>query len=223
MPKILVADDDKELLDLLKLGLEHQTYEVDLAVDGVEAKELLTQNDYDVLVLDWTMPRLSGLDLCRWCRVNQKSVPILMLTGRDKIQDKVKGLDSGADDYLTKPFHFGELLPRLRALIRRCAERPSSQINVGPLTVDPDSHTALLNGVELELTPREFSILEFLAKHHGQEFNTDALISRVWASPANVSSNLVRVHIKRLRKKLASIGYPDLLVCVYRVGYKLVL
>lgn len=221
MAKILVADDDQELLTSVRQWLEHHKFIVDTAVDGNEAKEFIRQSSYDVLILDWRMPGLSGLELCQWCRSNGIALKILMLTGRDDVQDKIKGLDAGADDYLTKPFNLLELLARVKALMRRGSELLPTVISVGELTIAPDSHRVVLGGHELRLTPTEFTLLEFLARHPGQVFSADALISRNWESSAQISPDTVRVHIKRLREKFSDVGFSGLLENIHGVGYKL--
>lgn len=221
MPKILVADDDQELLSSVKQWLEHHRFIVDTALDGDETKEFIRQGGYDVLILDWSMPGPSGLELCQWCRVNGNATPILMLTGKGEVEDKVKGLNAGADDYLTKPFSLLELLARVKALMRRGGEIVSSVVTVGPLTINPDTHKVTLGEHELKLTPTEFTLLEFLAKHPDQVFSADALISRNWESSAQISPDTVRVHIKRLREKFSDVGYSGLLENIHGVGYKL--
>lgn len=223
MAKILVADDDQELVTSVKTWLEHNRYIVDTAVDGDEAKEYIRQGDYDAIVLDWSMPGLTGLEVCQWCRLNGVSTPILILTGKDEIQDKVKGLDAGADDYLTKPFSLHELVARIKALMRRGGTIAPRVVSVGPLSIDPDAHKVLVDGKELRLTPTEFSLLEFLARHPGQVFSADALISRNWETSSQISPDTVRVHIKRLREKFAEAGYEGLVENIHGVGYKLTL
>lgn len=221
MPKVLLADDDPELLQSVSAWLEHHKWNVDLASDGAEAREYMTQVQYDVLVIDWTMPEVSGIELCQWYRSRGGTTPILILTGKDEISDKEKGLDSGADDYLTKPFDLRELTARLNALMRRGKVLASRVANVGPLTIDPDAHKVLIDGKEMKLTATEFAVLEFLGRHPDQVFSAEALIGRVWKTSSEISTDTVRVYVKRLREKLESAGYPKLLVNVHGVGYKL--
>jgi two-component system response regulator QseB len=201
MPKVLLADDDKQLRSLVGDWLEHDNYNVDLACDGAECKEFLLSSSYDVLILDWTMPEITGVELCKWFRARGGSTPILMLTGKDEIADKESGFDAGVDDYLTKPFELRELTARLRALTRRGPVAASRIIQEGPLTVDPDKHTATVDGNPLTLTATEFSILEYLARHPNQVFSANALLDRVWKSSSEVSPDTVRVYIKRLRDR----------------------
>ena len=226
MPNVLIADDDSELREILKTGLEAQDFDVDLAVDGFQARQMLQEKDYDLLVLDWMMPGPTGVELCQWCRDRGSLVPILLLSGRAHVNFRVEGLDSGADDYLTKPFSYRELVVRLKALIRRCDRSETRKIRIGPLTIDPDCHSVSLNDTELRLTRKEFSILELLARYPGEPVSVDALVSRIWESPSlvppsRVSLNNVRVYVKRLRQKLQAVGQEGLLVSVYGVGYRL--
>lgn len=222
MPKVLLADDDPELLQSVSAWLQHHKFNVDLAGDGAEAREYISQIEYDVLIIDWTMPVMSGIELCQWYRSRGGTTPILMLTGKDEISDKEKGLDSGADDYLTKPFDLRELTARLNALMRRGKVLATRVAQVGPLTIDPDAHRVLVDGNEMKLTATEFSVLEFMARHPDQVFSADALIARVWKTSSEISTDTVRVYVKRLREKLDTAGYPGLLTNVHGVGYKLV-
>lgn len=222
MPKVLLADDDPELLQSVSTWLQHHKFNVDMASDGAEAREYMSQIEYDVLVIDWTMPAVSGIELCQWYRARGGTTPILILTGKDEISDKEKGLDSGADDYLTKPFDLRELLARVNALMRRGKVLATRVATVGPLTIDPDAHRVICDGKELKLTATEFSVLEFMARHPDQVFSADALIARVWKTSSDISTDTVRVYVKRLREKLEAAGHPGLLTNVHGVGYKIV-
>ncbi len=222
MPKVLLADDDPELLQSVSAWLQHHKYNVDMASDGAEAKEYMSQIEYDVLVIDWTMPSVSGIELCQWFRARGGTTPILILTGKDEISDKEKGLDSGADDYLTKPFDLRELTARLNALMRRGKVLATRVLQVGPLTIDPDAHRVMVDGGEMKLTATEFAVLEFMGRHPDQVFSADALIARVWKTSSEISTDTVRVYVKRLREKFEAVGYPGLLTNVHGVGYKLV-
>lgn len=221
MPRVLYADDDNQLRSLVSDWLENQKYEVEQAENGSTCKELLISQKFDLLILDWSMPGLTGVEICRWFRDQGGTTPVLMLTGKDLIQDKEGGYESGVDDYLTKPFDFRELAVRLAALLRRGSVAASLAVQVGPLSIDPDKHSVTINGQPLQVSPTEFSVLEFLARHPGQVFNTTALLDRVWKRSADVSPDTVRVYIRRLREKLQSAGYPDLLQNIHGVGYKL--
>ncbi len=222
MPKVLLADDDAQLRSLVGDWLTHHKFNVDAVVNGQEAKDYLTDITYDVIVLDWEMPSMTGIEIVKWFRARGGTTPILMLTGKDEIDDKEMGLDSGADDYLTKPFEMRELTARLNALLRRQAVTATRTVKVGPLVIDPSAHSAQVDGAELKLTATEFAVIEFLARHPNQVFSADALIDRVWKSSSEVSPDTVRVYIKRLREKLGASGHPDLIQNVHGVGYKMV-
>lgn len=221
MARVLVADDDEQLRALVVDWLESQKYVVESVNSGSACKELLEHESFDVMVLDWQMPGLSGVDVCRWYRSNGGTTPVLMLTAKDEIKDKELGFGAGVDDYLTKPFIMRELSARLSALLRRGTVAPSLTVEVGPLRVDPDKHVITVNGATLKVSPTEFSVLEFLARHHDQVFDAAALLDRVWKSSSDVSPDTVRVYIRRLRDKLAEAGYPTLLQNIHGVGYKL--
>jgi DNA-binding response OmpR family regulator len=222
MPKALVADDDPRILQLVTDWLEHHQFQLDTVSDGVQAQEMLGHSQYDVLIFDWDMPKMSGVELVKWYRSKGGTTPILLLTGKSSIDEKEDGFRAGADDYLTKPFDLRELSARITALLRRGNVAPTRKVQVGPLTVDPDSHSAAVNGAELKLTATEFAVLEFLSRHPNQVFSADALIGRVWPSSSEISPDTVRVYIKRLREKLTAAGQAELIQNVHGVGYKLV-
>lgn len=223
MPKVLLVDDDQRLRMNISDWLEHQRFDIDEAKNGVEAKEKLAAFSYDLVVLDWNLPDAEGIEICRWFRARGGTTPILMLTGKDMIQDKVDSFDAGVDDYLTKPFELLELSARLNALLRRGGMvAPTRTLSLGCVTIDPVGHIVKIEGKELSLTPKEFDILEFMVRHPGQVFSADTLLDRLWKSDAEVSPDTVRVYIKRLREKLEKHGRAGLLKNVHGVGYKLV-
>lgn len=223
MPKVLLVDDDTRLRINLVDWLEHQRFDVEEAKNSSEAKELLAGYSYDLIILDWNLPDGEGIEVCRWYRARGGATPILMLTGRDLVQNKVDCFDAGVDDYLTKPFELLELTARLNALLRRAATIvPSRVLNLGGLTVDPSAHIAKIDGNEVQLTPKEFDILEFFLRHPDKVFSADALLDRLWKSDAEVSPDTVRVYIKRLREKLEKHGRGGVLKNIHGVGYKLV-
>jgi DNA-binding response OmpR family regulator len=221
MPRVLVADDDDQLRGVVVDWLESQKFEVEQVNSGVAAKAVLENASFDVMILDWQMPGLSGVEVCRWFREKGGTTPVLMLTAKDEIKDKEMGFGAGVDDYLTKPFILRELSARLTALLRRGSVAASLVVEFGPLKVDPDKHLVTVNGAPIKVSPTEFSILDFLARHPGQVFNTTALLDRVWKSTADVSPDTVRVYIRRLRDKFKEAGYPELLANIHGVGYKL--
>lgn len=221
MPKLLFADDDAQLRDYVTEWLKHHNFEIDTAADGEECKEFLKSNTYDIIVLDWRMPAMTGIEVCRWFRDQDGPTPILMLTGKDEIEDKVTGFEAGVDDYLTKPFELRELTARLKALLRRGNVAPVRDMHLGPINIIPDQHRVTVDGQELKLTATEFAILEYLCRNHSNVFSAGAILGAVWNSMAEVSPDTVRVYIRRLREKLGKVGYPDLIQNVHGVGYKL--
>lgn len=220
MPKILLAEDDKETLRLTAEWLEHHQYSVDTAPDGGICRELLTSGKYDLIILDWRMPEITGLEICKWFRSRGGDTPILFLTGKDEIESIEDGFAAGADDYLTKPFSMRELTARVSALMRRGNVAPTRTITIGPLVINPTNHEALLDGKGLKLTAKEFAVLECLARHPGQTFSTTSLLERVWKRTADVSPDTVRVYIRRLRELFTAAGYPEMIQNIHGVGYK---
>lgn len=207
MAKVLLADDDSALLVMLSAWLGHESnHVVETASDGQQALDLLLTYSYDVVVLDWEMPKLSGPQVCRELREKRPYVPVLMLTGRRNVDDKVEGLDAGADDYLTKPFNPQELSARVRTLLRRPSQDAPTMISSGCVDLDCAGRAASVNGKDLRLAPREFELLEFFVRHPNASFTPEALISRVWTDLEDVSVAAVRMSIKRLRKKIEESG-----------------
>jgi len=222
MPKLLLIDDDVPLLTAVADSLKTQHFTVDTACDGTKAQGMLRETTYDLIVVDWGIPGLSGLDLCKWFRGRGGTTPMLMLTGKADIEDKETGFNAGVDDYLTKPFDVKELALRLNALLRRGGVVvPTRVLQLGNLSVDPSTHRAMVEGKDLELTPKEFDILEFFIRHQNQVFSLENLIDRLWKSGAEVSTETVRVFIRRLRDKLEKHGCGALIKNVHGVGYKL--
>ncbi len=221
MAKVLLADDDYELVVMLSAWLRHENnHVVETARDGQEALDFLLTYFYDVVVLDWEMPKISGVDVCRQLREKRPYVPVLMLTGRRTLDDKVEGLDAGADDYLTKPFSPQELSARVRSLLRRPAEDPESALVSGTVSLDTAGRTATANGKALNLAPREFDLLEFFIRHPQTLFTTDALLARVWSDSEEVSAAAVRMSINRVRTKIEGAQDSCPLKTVRGEGYK---
>jgi two-component system OmpR family response regulator len=200
--RLLLVEDDVKLVRALQRGLQREGYVVDLAVTGDEAITQAGSYDYDAVVLDVMLPGRDGFSVCRQLRRNADWVPVLMLTARDHVKDRIRGLDAGADDYLVKPFDFGELLARLRALTRREPSERPAVIEVGDLRVDPARHAVTRAGREVELTPREFALLHFLARHAGEVVPRTELLEHVWEEGDEGSTNVVDVYVGYLRKKL---------------------
>lgn len=200
--RLLLAEDDPQLREALARGLREQAFAVDAVADGESAVVQAAVHDYDALVLDVLMPRRDGIEVCRELRRRGSHVPILLLTARDSVEDRITGLDAGADDYLTKPFAFGELLARIRALLRRRGEMLPTTLAVGDLTVDTRTHIVSRRGRAIPLTAREFTIVEYLARHAGRVVSRTELIAHVWDENHDPMSNVLEVYLSRLRRKL---------------------
>jgi DNA-binding response OmpR family regulator len=220
MAKILIADDDAKLVEMITDWLDGENFTVESASNGIQALDLMKSFGFDVIVLDWDMPGYIGPDVCKEYRDWGGKAPILMLTGKGRIEEKEKGFLSGADDYLTKPFHPKELSLRIRALLGRSAQTGKSVLKFGNLTLDVTQAKGTVDGKSINLTSREFALLEFLMRHQGEVFSAEALIDRVWKSDAAVSDKAVRVCISRLREKLSGLSCPNV-TTVAGFGYKL--
>ena len=223
--RVLVADDDQAMRDSLDRALRVQGYDVELAVDGADALTRARANPPDLVILDVMMPGTNGLEACRWLRASGDRTPVLMLTARDAVHDRVAGLDAGADDYLVKPFALQELLARVRALLRRGATLdPSEQpevIRQGDLRLDRRARQAWLGDTPIDLTRTEFNLLQVLLEHAGQVLTRGRLFERVWGYDLDRSSNSLDVYIGYLRRKLEHGGAPRLVHTVRGVGFVL--
>jgi len=200
--RLLLVEDDPRIAHFVAKGLKEQAYAVDVVANGNDAVYHVEINDYDVLILDVMIPGLDGFATCRAIRSAGKRMPILMLTARDATEDRILGLDSGADDYLTKPFEFGELLARLRALLRRPSELRAPQIVVGDLVLDTASQTAKRGARSIPLTAKEYALLEFLARNSGRVVGRSEIAEHVWDESFDPFSNLIEVYVNRLRRKV---------------------
>jgi len=200
--RLLLVEDDARIARFVAKGLQEQSYAVDVVANGNDAVYQVEINDYDVVVLDVMIPGQDGFATCRAIRAVGKRMPILMLTARDGVEDRILGLDSGADDYLTKPFEFGELLARLRALLRRPSELRPSQIVVEDLVMDAASQTVKRGNRSIPLTAKEYALLEFLARNAGRVVGRSEIAEHVWDESFDPFSNLIEVYINRLRRKI---------------------
>src|SRR5690348_1937117 len=218
--RILFAEDDRQLRTSITRGLREASYAVDQAATGPQALSLATSTEYDAIILDVLLPGKSGIVVCRAIREKGNRVPILMLTALDAIEQRIEGLDAGADDYLTKPFDFGELLARLRALTRRRAE-PASAASVGNVRIDHARHEARCGESQLALTAKEFALLAYLARHAGRVVSRSELMQHVWDDPRNAYSNIMDVYASRLRRKLDDAGSTARVTTVRGVGFRL--
>ena len=219
--RILVIEDDRKAARLLTKGLQEERFIVDVAHSGEAGDEMASVNDYDMIVLDWVLPDREGIVVCRDLRERGISTPILMLTARDSVEDRVTGLNTGADDYLTKPFGFSELLARIHALLRRTDSTRSVVLRVADLTLDPLGHCVTRGGVPVNLTPKEYAILEVLMRHAGEVVSRASLAERVWEAEPEALSNLLDVHVSHLRRKIDVERTPQLLQTVRGGGYML--
>ena len=222
--RILVVDDERAVRDSLRRALTLEGYDVELAADGEEALTRLISGEShpDAIVVDVLMPRLNGLDLCRKLRASGDKIPVLMLTARDQVDDRVAGLDAGADDYLVKPFALEELHARLRALLRRSSKgAPGDLLRFAELELDPSTHEVRRDGEEIELTRTEFSLLELFMRHPRQVLTRSIIFERVWGYDFGYASNSLDVYIGYLRRKTEAGGEPRLIQTVRGVGYAL--
>lgn len=220
--RILLVEDEPQAAQVLAKGLREQAYAVDVARDGEHAIYAAAVSSFDAVILDVGLPRLDGFAVCRRLREDGSDVPVLMLTARDAVEARIEGLDSGADDYLTKPFDFGELLARLRALTRR-GRRPLTPavIRVGPLALDTRARRACRDGRVLLLTAREYAVLEHLALHANEVVGRAELTEHVWEAAHEPLSNTIDVCVQRLRRKIDAPGQPSLIVTRRSEGYML--
>jgi DNA-binding response OmpR family regulator len=219
--KILVVEDDLKVAGFIDHGLREEGYAVDVAPDGDEATMLAHVNDYDVILLDVVLPRKSGFQVATELRREGRSTPILMLTSRDAVEDVVRGLDAGADDYLAKPFQFDELLARIRALHRRGGAERLEVLRYGTIALDRLHHVVTVDGRRLDLTPKEFQLLEYFMLHPEDVVRRTTLLEKVWDMHFDPESNVVDVHVGNLRRKLARAAGEPLLGTIRGVGFSL--
>ena len=219
--RLLLVEDDHRLNHALSLSLIEEGYAVDRAFDGVEGQDLAESTSYDAIILDVMLPRKDGLEVCRSLRQRKVNSPIIMLTARDTVADRVRGLDSGADDYLVKPFALHELLARLRALLRRNAVQKSGMLSVGDLCSDPATHYVERAGRRITLTAREFALLEYLMRHPNQILSRGQIEQHLWSYDAVSASNVVDVAVRRLRRNIDDGFAIKMIESVYGLGYRL--
>ncbi len=221
MAKILLVEDDRNMANTVEDWLKTQQYEIDVAYDGEDGSERLVFYQYDVVILDWSLPKKTGLQICQEFRSRGGKTPILMLTGKDAVEDKETGLDSGADDYLTKPFHLRELTARLKALLRRPVSTVVAEtISFCGIELDTKARRVRRNDIDLNLAPLEYKLLEFLMRHPNEVFASEALLNRVWPNDSDASNETVRTCIKKLRKKIDIEGSESLITNLPGVGYR---
>lgn len=227
MQKLLIADDDNEIRDLLDFDLSHSGYETECAKDGEEALRMALSNNYDLIILDVMMPKMNGFDVCKHIRSAKPEIPVLMLTAKGTMNDKTQGFDSGADDYIVKPFDIQEVLLRVRALVRRSPSEKNKRIKqeilkVGDIEIFPDYLETAIKDKRIKLTPTEFEILYCLMQHFNQAVSLATLLNEVWGYNSDDDVRMLRVHVGGLRQKIESNPkMPDYLQTVTNVGYKL--
>lgn len=217
--KVLIVEDDKSLSDMLKRGLEAQSYAVDIASDGGEGSFMGKSYEYSVILLDYSLPKKDGLAVCRDIRAAGKTTPIIFLSINDATETKVAALNSGADDYLVKPFSFEELQARLRALNRRPHTTKKQILTLGDIILDIDSHTVTRAGYKIPLTRKEFGVLEYLMQHQGTVVSRVLIMEYVWTADTDLLSNTVETHISNVRKKLGVSNGPDYITNIPGRGY----
>ncbi len=218
--KILIIEDNRDLVQVLSEGFAENEFTVESAYDGIEGLDKIRKNDYDCIVLDIMLPEMDGYEVVEKAREEGKDIPVIMLTAKDTIEDRVEGLNKGADDYLVKPFDFRELVARINAVTRRRSELKRPILHCGPLVVDPIARECKAEGEIVPLRRREFDILELLMRYENQVFTRERIITHVWQKEYDGTSNVVDVHVKYLRDKLRPYNLDTVVVTVRGVGYK---
>lgn len=218
--KILIVEDNRDLVQVLSEGFNDLNYSVESAFDGIEGLNKIRNSDYDCIILDIMLPEMDGYEVVERAREEGKDTPVIMLTAKDSIEDRVEGLNRGADDYLVKPFDFRELVARINAVTRRRAELKRPILNCGPLVLDPIARECRAEGETVPLGRREFDILELLMRYENQVFTRERIIAHVWQKEYDGTSNVVDVHVKYLRDKLRPYNLDTVVVTVRGVGYK---
>jgi DNA-binding response OmpR family regulator len=219
--KVLLIEDDHKLSDLMKAQIVKQGIAVDTVFTGEDGLFLASENNYDCLILDINLPDISGFEVCKQLRAQKVITPILIITARDAVSDRIKGLDLGADDYVTKPIDAGELLARIRALIRRSSKEPLPLLTVADLTIDPAKQLVKRGDKQIDLNPKEFAVLEFLARHSDEIVTRSMIMDHVWGSDFETLSNVVDVYIRYLRRKIDNTGKKILIHTIRGGGYSL--
>ena len=219
--RILLIEDEAGIAGVVQRGLQQAGYAVTIADNGNMGLRLAETEEWDLILLDWMLPGRDGIEICRALRVRRNRTPILMLTARDDVPDRVRGLETGADDYLPKPFAFEELLARVRALLRRDASHKSQIVQMRDLAIDLEHRTVTRNGADIALSPREWSLLEALVRNEGRPLSRDKILTHIWDDEGRTGSNTVDVYITSLRRKVDADAEPKLIHTVHGVGYVL--
>ena len=220
--RVLLVEDEKKMSSFIERGLSEEGYSVDTAFDGEQGFEFVNKNNYDVMILDWMLPKMDGLALCRKVREKKLKTPIIILTAKDAVEEKIQGLDGGADDYLTKPFAFDELLARMRALLRRPHDiQKESQLIQGNLCMDLLTREVRIGDSTIQLSQKEFALLEFLIRHKGEVVTRNQIAEQVWDQSFDPMSNTIDVYINFLRKKIDAQEGSSRIETVRGSGYRL--
>jgi two-component system copper resistance phosphate regulon response regulator CusR len=220
--RILIVEDEPSISNFIRDGLEEEGFAVDVADNGKKGLQMALDNleEYDVILLDWMLPGMSGIEICRTVRLENKIVPIIFLTAKDTVDDVVFGLETGANDYIRKPFSFEELLARIRVLMRK-NETHTTVFSAGDIVLNIEKHTVAKNGNQIELTQKEFSLLEYFLRNKGKVCRRTRIIEKVWDIHFDYDNSVIDVYINSLRKKLDETGKPSLITTVRGVGYKI--
>lgn len=219
--RLLVVEDEPKLAYSLKEALELQGYAVDVALDGQDGLDLASSNPYDLLIVDWMLPKLDGLTLCKILRSGNIKTPIIMLTAKGQVKDRVDGLDTGADDYLVKPFDLSELFSRIRALLRRSHKQASEQLVYKDMVLDQQQRQVKVSSQIIMLSAKEFAILEYLLLNLGKVVSKQSLVDHVWNYDADILPNTVEVHVKNIREKLKANSSGEIIQTIRGFGYKI--
>lgn len=217
--RILVVEDEKKVSSFIKRGLEEEKYEVDTAFDGEEGLKMAMERPYEIVILDWMLPKQDGLSVLKELRAHKRSTPVLMLTAKDTVEDIVAGLDSGSDDYLTKPFAFAELLARVRALLRRSEMDRGAELRFADLRIDPVTHKVWRDDKEIDLTAKEYALLEYFMRNPNQVLTRTMIADHVWDYTFDSFTNIIDVYVNYLRKKIDRDADKKLIHTVRGVGY----
>jgi DNA-binding response OmpR family regulator len=217
--KLLIIEDEKLIADNLKMGLEQHRFTVDVAYTGEDGYKLINDFDYDLIIMDLMLPDVQGEELCQRLRQEKNEAFIIMLTAKKQLGNIIDGLNIGADDYITKPFEFTELLARIRALIRRSSKSKDNVLSFREIKLDLDGEQVFVEGIEVSLTKKEFMILEYLLRHRGQLISRNQLLEHAWDRNVDIFTNVVDTHIKNLRKKLGQSGKA--IITIYGSGYRI--
>jgi DNA-binding response OmpR family regulator len=220
--RILTVEDEPSIFNFIRDGLEEEGFAVDVADNGKKGLQMALDNleEYDVILLDWMLPGMSGIEICRNIRLENKVIPIIFLTAKDTVDDVVFGLETGANDYIRKPFSFEELLARIRVLMRK-NETHSTVFSAGDIVLNIEKHTVTKKGIQIELTQKEFSLLEYFLRNKGKVCRRTRIIEKVWDIHFDYDNSVIDVYINSLRKKLDETGKPSLITTVRGVGYKI--